>query len=121
MSTDSSRRLVERMAVAGPRDEGVGADQIMLARSVGALLSLPRFDSPIHLARVVHGAALALAMFSDALSMGDGIRLRDLRSKSLEIACRWSHPDAEREWLIALMGHVLGKAGEVAPAENQLH
>ncbi len=64
------------MVGTGPRDEAVGADQQLLARSLGALIGVPRFDSPIHLARAVHGATLALSMYADNLPASDGDRLK---------------------------------------------
>jgi hypothetical protein len=55
---------------------GGGADtqQEYLARALSALIALRRFDSPIHQARAVHNATLALRLWLAAL--GDSLRHR---------------------------------------------
>jgi hypothetical protein len=110
--------------VTGPRGGGAGADQELLARSLGALIGVPRFDSPIYLARAVHGATLALSMYADNLPASDGERLKHLRRQSLEVALDddlRGISEADRDWLVAVMRNVLGKAGEVVLAEDRLH
>ena len=102
----------------------VGAEQEMLARSLQALDSVGRFDSPIHLARAVHGATLTLAMFADDLPAADGPRLRELRRRSLEVALSVDSrgiAEADRDWLVAGMHFVLSKAGVAVAAEGRLH
>jgi hypothetical protein len=109
--------------VTGPRGGGVGADQELLAR-LGALIGVPRFDSPIYLARAVHGATLALSLYADDLPASDGDRLKELRRQSLQVALDddlRGISEADRDWLIAVMRNVLGKAGEVVLAEDRLH
>jgi hypothetical protein len=112
------------MVVTGPRDEGVGADQQLLARSLGALIGVPRFDSPIHLARAVHGATLALSIYTEALPARDGDRVRELRRQSLQVALDddlRGISETDRDWLIGIMRAVLGKAGAIVLAEDRLH
>jgi hypothetical protein len=109
------------VVAAGP---SVGSEQEMLARSLGALLSVRRFDSPIHLARAVHGASLTLAMFADNLPAADGPRLRELRRRSLEVALSVDSrgiAEADRDWLVATMRSVLAKASATVAAEDRLH
>lgn len=102
----------------------IHTDRHLLARSLGALIAVKRFDSPIHLARAVHGATLALAMFAEELAASDMARLKELRRTSLEIGLSVESPgirDADREWLLAIMRAVLGKAGETQLAKDRLH
>ena len=109
------------MVTTGP---SVGAEQVMLARSLRALISVGRFDSPIHLARAVHGASLTLAMFEDDLPAADAARLRELRRRSLEVALSVDSrgiAEADRDWLVAGMRFVLSKAGVAVAAEGRLH
>jgi hypothetical protein len=68
--------------LGGTVKEGGDAEQQLLARVLGALIALRRFDSPIYLARAVHGATLALSLYAE-----------DLRSIK----------EADRDWLIAAM------------------
>lgn len=112
------------MVVTGPRGEGADAEQQLLARSLGALIGLPRFDSPIQLARVVHAATLAFSMYADNLPASDGARLKDLRRQSLQVALDddlRGVSEADRDWLIGTIRAVLGKAGEIVLAEDRLH
>jgi hypothetical protein len=100
------------------------AEQQLLGRALGALISLRRFDSPVHLARAVHGATLALSLYVDGLPAVDAQRIKDLRAQSLQVALSDALrgiSEVDRDWLIATMRNVLGKAGEVALAENRLH
>jgi len=57
-----------------------------MARALGALIALRRFDSPIYLARAVHGATLALSLYADNLPASDAQRIRELRTVSLQVA-----------------------------------
>jgi hypothetical protein len=100
------------------------AEQQLLGRALGALISLRRFDSPVHLARAVHGATLALSLYADGLPALDAQRIKELRAQSLQVAlsdARRGISEVDRDWLVATMRNVLGKAGEVALAENRLH
>ena len=105
-------------------DEGALAEQRLLARSLGALIAAEPFRSPVELARAVHGATLALAMFGDYLPETAGARLKELRAKSLDMALNDDAPaiaESDRVWLIGAMRRVLGKAGVTAPAAERLH
>jgi len=105
-------------------DEGALAEQRLLARSLGALMAATPFRPPVELARAVHGATLALAMFGDYLPEDAGARLKELRAKSLDMALNEDAPaiaDSERTWLIGAMRRVLGKAGVTGPAADRLH
>ncbi len=115
---------LKSIVVTGPRAGGLGAEQELLARSLRALISVRQFDSSIQLARAVHAAALALALFADDLPAADGPRLRELRRRSLDVALSVDSPgiaEADRGWLAATMRPVLGKAGEMVAAEDRLH
>jgi len=99
-------------------------EQQLLARSLGALISLRRFDSPIYLARAVHGATLTLSLYADELPAADVERLKALRTQSLQVALSddLRHiSEADRDWLIATVSNVLGQRGEVSLPENRLH
>ena len=105
-------------------DEGANAEQQLLARSLGALIGLRRFDSPIHQARAIHGATLALSPYADDMAPSDAQRLKELRNTSIRVALS-DHPgaiaEADRDWLIAAMRRILGKAGAVVLAADRLH
>src|SRR5207248_10923346 len=64
-------------------DEGANAEQQLLARSLGALIGLRRFDSPVHQGRAVHGATLALSPYADDMAPSDAKRLKELRDASI--------------------------------------
>ena len=105
-------------------DEGANAEQQLLARSLGALIGLRRFDSPIHQARAIHGATLALSPYADDMAASDAQRLKELRNTSIRVALSddpRAIPEADRDWLIAAMRRILGKAGAVALAADRLH
>ena len=96
----------------------------LLARSLGALIALRRFDSPIYLARAVHGATLALSLYANDLPASDAARIKDLRTQSLEVALSdevRGISEGDRDWLIATMRNVLGQGGEVSLPETRLH
>ena len=111
------------MHAGTPKDAG-DAEKQLLARALGALLAVKRFEAPIYLARAVHGATLALSLYVDSLPPSDAKRVKELRVQSLQVALA-EEPrglgEADREWLIAEIRNVLGKAGEVALAEHRLH
>ncbi len=76
------------------------------------------------MARAVHGATLALSLYADDLPASDANRIKDLRTQSLQVALSddlRGVSEADRDWLISVISNVLGKAGEVALAENRLH
>jgi hypothetical protein len=103
---------------------GGDAEQQLLARALGALIALRRFDSPIYLARAVHGATLALSLYTDELPPPDVERLKALRTQSLQMALSddLRHvSEADRDWLIASVGNMLGQRGEVSLPETRLH
>src|SRR5438128_8409196 len=105
-------------------DDGAPAEQRLLAQSLGALIAAEPFRSPVELARAVHGATLALAMFADYLPEAAGARLKELRAKSLEMALNEDAPtiaESDRVWLIGAISRVLGKAGATMPAVERLH
>ena len=105
-------------------DEGALAEQRLLARSLGALIAVEPFRSPVELARAVHGATLALSMFDDYLPEGAGARLKELRAKSLDMALNdraQAITESDRVWLIGAITRVLGKTGATAPAAERLH
>jgi hypothetical protein len=105
-------------------DEGMLAEQRILARSLGALMAATPFRSPVELARAVHGATLVLAMFDDYLPESAGARLKELRARSLDMALNEDAPsiaESDRVWLIGAMRRVLGKAGVTMPAAERLH
>src|SRR6266480_1488482 len=100
-------------------DEGANAEQQLLARSLGALIGLRRFDSPIHQARAIHGATLALSPYADGMAPSDAQRLKELRNTSIRVALSddpRAIPEADRDWLIAAMRRILGKARVVRTA-----
>src|SRR2546423_160840 len=105
-------------------DEGTNAEKQLLARSLGALIAVRRFDSPIHQARAIHGATLALSLYADDMSAAEAERVKKLRAESIQNALS-SDPramgEADRDWLIMAMRRILGKAGAVALAEDRLH
>jgi len=105
-------------------DDGANAEQQLLARALGALIAVRRFDSPIHQARAIHGATLALPPYADDMAPSDAQRLKDLRATSIRVA-RSDDPtaiaEADREWLIAAMRRILGKAGAVVSAADRIH
>ena len=108
----------------GTAKGGGDAEQQLLARALGALIALRRYDSPIYLARAVHGATLALSLYAEDLPTPDAQRIKELRTRSLQVAVSddlRGISETDRDWLIAAMRNVLGKAGEVALAENRLH
>jgi len=108
----------------GTLKDGGDAEKQLLARALGALLAVKRFDSPIYLARAVHGATLALSLYGDDLPAPDANRMKELRAQSLQVALDdelRGISEADRDWLIAAIRNVLGKAGEVALAEHRLH
>ena len=105
-------------------DDRANAEQQLLARSLGALIGLRRFDSPIHQARAIHGATLALSPYADGMAPSDAQRLKELRNTSIRVALSddpRAIPEADRDWLIAAMRRILGKAGAVALAADRLH
>src|SRR4029077_6064926 len=111
------------MAIDIP-DEGALAEQRVLARSLGALIAAEPFRPPVELARAVHGATLALAMFEDYLPEAASARLKELRAKSIDMALNDDAPaiaESDRVWLIGAMRRVLGKAGMTMPAAERLH
>ncbi len=106
------------------QDDGALAEQRLLARSLGALIAAEPFRSPVELARAVHGATLALAMFEGYLPETASARLKELRAKSIDMALNEDAPaiaESERVWLIGAMRRVLGKAGVTVPAAERLH
>jgi hypothetical protein len=63
-------------------------------------------------------------MFADDLPAADGPRLRELRRRSLEVALSVDSrgiAEADRDWLVATMRSLLGKAGVAVAAEGRLH
>ena len=105
-------------------DDGANAEQQLLARSLGALIGLRRFDSPVHQARAIHGATLALSPYADNMAPSDAKRLKELRATSIRVALsddRTAIAEADREWLIAAMRRILGKAGAVVLAADRIH
>jgi len=105
-------------------DEGANAEQQLLARSLGALIGLRRFDSPIRQARAIHGATLALSPYADEMAPSDAERLKELRDTSIRVALSddpTAIAEADREWLIAAMRRILGKAGAVVLAADRIH
>jgi hypothetical protein len=109
---------------SGTLKESGDAEQKLLGRALGALMSLRPFDSQVHLARAVHGATLALSRYADDLPALHAERIKGLRTQSLQVALSddLRHISAaDVDWLIATMRNVLGKAGEVALAENRIH
>jgi hypothetical protein len=111
------------MAAAMP-GAGTEAEQEYLARALGALIAVRRFDSPIHQARAVHNATLALSVYAHNLPEEDARRINIVRRKSLTIVLSDDASgisESDRNWLIAVMRKVLGKAGLVDLAENRLH
>src|SRR5438270_3846698 len=98
-------------------DDGANAEQQLLARALGALIAVRRFDSPIHQARAIHGATLALSLYADDMAAADAARVKQLREKSIQNALS-DEPramgEADRDWLIMAMRRILGKAGAVA-------
>src|SRR6266852_2855761 len=95
-------------------DEGALAEQRLLARSLGALIAAEPFRSPVELARAVHGATLALAMFEDYLPESASARLKELRAKSIDMALNEDAPaiaESDRLWLIGAMRRVFDKTG----------
>jgi hypothetical protein len=111
------------MAAAMP-GAGTDTEQEYLARALSALIAVRRFDSPIHQARAVHNATLALSLYAHNLPEEDAPRINILRRKSLTIVLSDDAPgisEGDREWLIAVMCKVLGKAADMDLAENRLH
>ena len=107
----------------GTVDDGSHAEQQLIARALGALMSLEQFDSRIYLARAIHNATLALSMYADNLPALDAVRIQDLRRKSLRMALSDDLPgitEADRDWIIAAMRQVLGKGGDMVLAEDRL-
>jgi len=105
-------------------DDGANAEQQLLARSLGALIGLRRFDSPVHQARAIHGATLALSPYADNMAPSDARRLKELRATSIRVALSddpTAIAEADREWLIAAMRRILGKAGAVVLAADRIH
>ena len=105
-------------------DDGANAEQQLLARSLGALIGLRRFDSPVHQARAIHGATLALSPYADNMAPSDAKRLKELRATSIRVALSddpTAIAEADREWLIAAMRRILGKAGAVVLAADRIH
>ena len=105
-------------------DDGANAEQQLLARSLGALIGLRRFDSPVHQARAIHGATLALSPYADNMAPSDAKRLKELRATSIRVALSddpTAIAEADREWLIAAMRRILGKARAVVLAADRIH
>ena len=105
-------------------DDDANAEQQLLARSLGALIAVRRFDSPVNQARAVHGATLALSLYADGMAAADAERVKELRNESIQNALSddpKAVAEADRDWLIMAMRHILGKAGAVALAEDRLH
>ena len=105
-------------------DDGGNAEQQLLARSLGALIAVRRFDSPIHQARAIHGATLALSLYADDMPAADAARVKELRNQSIQNALAddpRAIAEADRDWLIMTMRHILGKAGAVVLAQDRLH
>jgi hypothetical protein len=106
----------------GTLDDGADAEQQLLARCLGALIAVRRFDSPITQARAVHGATLALSMYADAMPECDAQRLKELRTRSIQVALSddlRAISESDRDWLIGAIHDVLGKAGESIPAKDR--
>src|SRR5438477_12098725 len=105
-------------------DDGANAEQQLLARSLGALIAVRRFDSPIHQARAIHGATLALSLYADDMAAADAERVKQLRTESIQNALSddpRAMSEADRDWLILAMRRILGKAGAVALAVDRIH
>jgi len=105
-------------------DGGANAEQQLLARALGALIAVRRFDSPINQARAIHGATLALSLYADDMAAADAARVKGLRNDSIQNALSADPKavaEADRDWLIMAMRRILGKAGAVALAEDRLH
>ena len=105
-------------------DDGANAEQQLLARALGALIAVRRFDSPIHQARAIHGATLALSLYTDNMAPSDAKRVKELRTESIQNALSddpRAMGEADRDWLIAAMRRILGKAGAVALAVDRIH
>ena len=105
-------------------DGASNAEQQLLARALGALIAVRRFDSPIHQARAIHGATLALSPYADNMAPSDAKRLKELRATSIRVALSddpTAIAEADREWLIAAMRRILGKAGAVVLAADRIH
>jgi len=105
-------------------DDGANAEQQLLARSLGALIGLRRFDSPVHQARAIHGATLALSPYAESMAPSDAKRLKELRATSIRVALSddpTAIAEADRVWLIAAMRRILGKAGAVVLAADRIH
>ena len=105
-------------------DDGANAEQQLLARALGALIAVRRFDSPIHQARAIHGATLALSLYTDNMAPSDAKRSKELRDASIRVALSddpTAIAEADRDWLIAAMRRILGKAGAVVLAADRIH
>ena len=105
-------------------DGASNAEQQLLARALGALIAVRRFDSPIHQARAIHGATLALSLYTDDMAPSDAERVKELRAESIQNALSddpRAMGEADRDWLIAAMRRILGKAGAVALAVDRIH
>src|SRR5207237_4102292 len=91
-------------------DGGSNAEQQLLARALGALIAVRRFDSPIHQARAIHGATLALSLYSDDMAPSDAERVKELRAESIQNALSVvarAMGVADWEWLMLAMRRVL--------------
>ena len=85
---------------------------------LGGLIGLRRFDTPAQIAKAVHSGTLALRVFGTALGDADVARIKLINPSCLDSA---GISMADREWLMAKMRAVLGKAGESQPAEERIH
>ena len=101
-------------------DGGSNAEQQLLARALGALIAVRRFDSPIHQARAIH----ALSLYTDDMAPSDAERVKELRAESIQNALSddpRAMGEADRDWLIMAMRRILGKAGAVVLAADRIH
>lgn len=93
------------------RLDGEGdAEQQLLARALGALIAVRRFDLPIYQARAAYGATLALSLYADNLPAPDAERIKVLRQRSLDVALSdglGGISETDRDWLITMMRNVL--------------
>ena len=96
----------------------VDSDRALLARALGGLLAMRRFDTPMQVAKAIHTGTLALRMFSSALGEAELARLKQINQSCLEYV---GITEADRQWLMATMRSVLGRAGEGQPAEERIH
>ena len=96
----------------------VDADYAMLARALGALIAVRRFDPSAQVAEAVHESTLALRMFAEELSDSELAHVKHLNQQAID-GGGFGEPD--RQWLMERIRRTLGKAGLTESVEERIH